>query len=111
MTYGERLKYVRKLRHMTQAELGLACGFMNRGDVRIAQYEGTKRYPREAANRKLAKALGVNPKVLCWNMDDDLENLHYQLLWIQLKGKDPNAGQEEIRTIMEEYHEEIECNN
>lgn len=26
MTYGERLKYVRQLRHMTQAELGLACG-------------------------------------------------------------------------------------
>lgn len=54
MTYGERLKYLRNLRHMTQADLGLSCGFMNRGDVRIAQYESKKRYPREEVNIKLA---------------------------------------------------------
>ena len=107
MTYGERLKYVRQLRHMTQAELGLACGFMNRGDVRIAQYEGAARHPRDSVNRKLADALNVAPQVLYWDTDDNNTNLYYQLLWIQLTEKEPILGVQAIQTYMEEYNEEM----
>ena len=108
MTYGERLKYVRQLRHMTQAELGLACGFMNRGDVRIAQYEGATRHPRDSVNRKLADALHVDPQVLYWDTDDDNANLYYQLLWIQLSETEPISGFQTIREYMEEYNEEMD---
>lgn len=107
MTYGERLKYVRQFRHMTQAELGLACGFMNRGDVRIAQYEGAARHPRDSVNRKLADVLNVAPQVLYWDTDDDNTNLYYQLLWIQITKKEPILGAQAIQTYMEEYNNKM----
>ena len=40
MTQGQRIRFVREFRHMTQKELGLACGFPKASaDVRIRQYE------------------------------------------------------------------------
>ena len=89
MTYGERLKYVRNFRHMTQAELGLACGYINRGDVRIAQYETGSRHPKESVNNKIANVLGVNPRILLWDTEDDNANLYFQLIWTQLMEDDP----------------------
>lgn len=108
MTYGERLKHVRNLRHMTQAEHGLACGFQNRGDVRIAQYEAGSRHPKQSVNCLLAEALHINPQILFWNVEDDNTNLYYQLMWMQLMGKNPAEGYCEIKTYMEEYYEEMD---
>lgn len=47
MTVGERIKYARKMRGLTQKELGLRIGFdENTADVRVAQYESGTRTPK-----------------------------------------------------------------
>ena len=41
---GQRLKFVRKYRCMTQKELGILLGYPeNQADIRIAQYENNSR--------------------------------------------------------------------
>ena len=47
MAIGQRIKYFRNLKGMTQKELGLAVGFTDKtSDVRIAQYESEARVPK-----------------------------------------------------------------
>ena len=47
MSIGERIRYIRNLRGMTQKELGKAIGFDDRtADIRIAQYESGTRTPK-----------------------------------------------------------------
>ena len=43
MTYGDRLKFIRTFRQMTQKELGNACNFGKNGHLFIAQYENGTR--------------------------------------------------------------------
>ena len=44
MAIGERIRYIRNLRNMTQKWLGMAIGFDEKtADVRIAQYESGTR--------------------------------------------------------------------
>ena len=65
MAVGERIKRVRKMRGLTQKELGMAIGFEeNTADVRIAQYESGTRTPKEDALRKIAEVLDVNYRSL-----------------------------------------------
>ena len=43
---GQRLKFVRRFRRLTQKELGLLMGYSEKtADVRIAQYEKNARTP------------------------------------------------------------------
>ena len=49
ITFGRKLKHLRQKNHLTQKELGIAVGFPDScADVRIAQYEGDVRTPKEA---------------------------------------------------------------
>ena len=65
MAIGERIRYIRNLRNMTQKWLGMAIGFDEKtADVRIAQYESGTRKPKEKYVGKIADALGVSPKAL-----------------------------------------------
>ena len=65
LSYGYRLKFLRKSRGMTQQELGLAIGFPPASaDVRIAQYESGSRLPKADISRKLALALGIEEMLL-----------------------------------------------
>ena len=48
MTQGERIKYIRNSRKMTQKQLGLLCGFSeSTADVRIRQYESNAKAPKQ----------------------------------------------------------------
>ena len=48
ITFGRKLKHLRQKNHLTQKELGIAVGFPDScADVRIAQYEGDVRTPKE----------------------------------------------------------------
>ena len=65
MAIGERIKFIRKLRGMTQKYLGMSIGFdENTADVRIAQYESGTRTPKAEITGSLAKVLGVLPMAL-----------------------------------------------
>ena len=65
MAIGERIKFIRTLRGMTQKGLGLAIGFSEQtADVRVAQYESGTRTPKEKYVDNLAGALDVSPLAL-----------------------------------------------
>lgn len=65
MAIGERIRFFRSLRGMTQKGLGIAVGFPEQSaDVRIAQYESSARSPKADLTRALARALDVSPQAL-----------------------------------------------
>lgn len=65
MAIGERIRYFRNLRGMTQKSLGMSIGFAGKtADIRMAQYESGTRNPKEKLVNELANALDVSPKAL-----------------------------------------------
>lgn len=65
MAIGERIRYIRNLRGMTQKYLGMAIGFSEKtAEVRMAQYEASARTPKEKMIADFANVLGVCPQAL-----------------------------------------------
>jgi len=65
MAIGERIRYIRNLRNMTQKWLGTVIGFAEKtADVRMAQYESGTRSPKEKLINDIATALEVSPRAL-----------------------------------------------
>ena len=65
MAIGERIRFFRNLRGMTQKYLGQAVGFPEKtADIRMAQYESGSRSPKAELTENLAGALGVSPLAL-----------------------------------------------
>lgn len=61
MSIGDRIKFFRKKKGLTQKELGLRIGFSERtADVRIAHYEMNVKTPRDKTLSAIADALGVS---------------------------------------------------
>ena len=65
LSYGYRLKALRKSRGMTQQKLGHAVGFPPASaDVRIAQYKSGSLLPKADISRSIARALGIDEMLL-----------------------------------------------
>ena len=65
MAIGERIRFFRNLRGMTQKYLGQVVGFSEKtADIRMAQYESGSRAPKADLTESLAGALGVSPLAL-----------------------------------------------
>lgn len=65
MAIGERIRYIRNLRGMTQKWLGMTVGFDEKtADVRMAQYESGTRTPKENLVAAIADTLEVSPEAL-----------------------------------------------
>ena len=65
MSVGERIRFIRNLRGMTQKYLGMKVGFPERGaDVRMTQYETGTRTPKADMTAALANELDVSPMAL-----------------------------------------------
>lgn len=65
MAIGERIRFFRNLRGMTQKYLGTVVGFPERtADIRMAQYESGSRTPKADLTESLAGVLGVSPMAL-----------------------------------------------
>lgn len=65
MAIGERIRFIRNLRGMTQKYLGMAIGFPERtADIRMAQYESGTRTPKADLTDALASALEVSSLAL-----------------------------------------------
>jgi len=74
MAIGERIRFFRNLRGMTQKYLGQVVGFPEKtADIRMAQYESGSRTPKAELTESLAGALGVSPLALSVR--------HRQLSW------------------------------
>ena len=72
MSVGERIRYLRNLRGITQKQLGMQAGLPEKtADIRIAQYESSSRSPRDDLTEKIASVLGVSTDTLnVPNIDD-----------------------------------------
>jgi len=104
MTQGQRIRFVREFRHMTQKELGLACGFPDASaDVRIRQYESDHKSPKKDALEAMANALHVSVHALdnykTFNATDTLENL----FWMETFGLLELFKLEEVREPEEDW--------
>lgn len=65
MAIGERIRFIRNLRGMTQKRLGMLVGFPEKtADIRMAQYESGTRTPKEELVNLLAATLDVSPLAL-----------------------------------------------
>ena len=65
MAIGERIRFIRNLRGMTQKYLGTLVGFPEKtADIRMAQYEAGTRTPKTELTKALANALEVSPLAL-----------------------------------------------
>ena len=65
MAIGERIRFFRNLRGMTQKYLGQLVGFSAAtADIRMAQYEAGKRTPKADLIEKLAYYLEISPQAL-----------------------------------------------
>ena len=65
MAIGERIRFFRNLRGMTQKYLGQMVGFPDKtADIRMAQYESGSRSPKAELTENLAGVLGVSPLAL-----------------------------------------------
>ena len=65
MAIGERIRFFRNLRGMTQKYLGQVVGFPEKtADIRMAQSESGSRTPKAELTENLAGALGVSPLAL-----------------------------------------------
>jgi transcriptional regulator with XRE-family HTH domain len=59
MAIGERIRFFRNLRGMTQKYLGQVVGFPEKtADIRMAQYESGSRTPKAELTEEQAKAVG-----------------------------------------------------
>lgn len=78
MAIGERIRFFRNLKGMTQKFLGVKVGFPEKtADIRLAQYESGTRTPKTDLTEALADALGISPRALnVPDIDTDLGFMH-----------------------------------
>lgn len=74
MAIGQRIKFFRNRKGLTQKQLGETLGFLGRtSDVRLAQYESEARVPKLDLIKEMAGLLGVNMRAI--NVPDIDSNL------------------------------------
>ncbi|MGL4607019.1 MAG: helix-turn-helix domain-containing protein [Eubacteriaceae bacterium] len=84
MAIGERIRFFRNLRNMTQKWLGQAVGFDEKtADVRMAQYESGTRRPKADLTNVLAQTLEVSPNALTVPDIDSNIGLMYTLFTLE----------------------------
>ena len=98
MAIGERIRFIRKLRKLTQKQLGIAIGFPeSSADVRMAQYETGTRTPKEDLTKSIANIFEVSPLTL--NVPDIYSNLglmHTLFALEDMYGLEPETENEKI---------------
>ena len=78
MAIGERIRFFRNLRGMTQKYLGIQVGFPEKtADIRMAQYESGSRTPKADLTNNLAEVFGISAQALTVpDIDSDLGLMH-----------------------------------
>ena len=78
MAIGERIRFFRNMKGITQKYLGMVVGFPERSaDVRMAQYETGSRTPKADLTKTLADFFGVSTSALTVpDIDTDIGLMH-----------------------------------
>ena len=122
MAIGERIRFFRIMRGMTQKHLGMLLGFPEKSaDVRLAQYETGTRSPKADITASLSGALDVSPQALAVPDIDSLIGLAHTLFTLEdiyglkVRGEtgsiclqvEPNGrDSEELLAILEAWREQ-----
>ncbi len=98
MAIGERIRFIRKLRKLTQKQLGTAIGFPeSSADVRMAQYETGTRTPKEDLTKAIANIFEVSPLALeVPDIDSQLGLMHTFFALEDIYGLEPEIENEKI---------------
>lgn len=98
MSLGSRIKYFRKLRSLTQKDLGIKLGFSDRtAGVRIAQYETDSKVPRESVINQIAEVLHVSTNALTAPDMDSMDGIYHTLFLLEdLAGFRINKNSKEL---------------
>ena len=98
MAIGERIRFIRKLRKLTQKQLGIAIGFPeSSADVRMAQYETGTRTPKENLTKSIANIFEVSPLTLnVPDIDSNLGLMHTLFALEDMYGLEPETENEKI---------------
>lgn len=84
MAIGERIRFFRNLRGMTQKYLGIQVGFPEKtADIRMAQYESGSRTPKADLTNDLAKVFGVSTSALTVPDIDSYNGLMHTLFTLE----------------------------
>lgn len=100
MAIGERIRFIRKLRKLTQKQLGIAIGFPeSSADVRMAQYETGTRTPKEDLIKAIANIFEVSQLALnVPDIDSHLGLMHTFFALEDIYGLEPEIENE--RTVL-----------
>lgn len=103
MAIGERIRFIRNLRGMTQKWLGQAVGFPQKtADVRMAQYESGSRTPKEDLVKALAYVLEVSPLALSIpDIDSDLGFIHTMFAIEDIHGVRAEKQGDEVHIVFD----------
>ena len=103
MTIGEKIKYARNLRGLTQKELGLKLGFDEKSaDVRIAQYESGTRTPKDDLLSEIANLLDVNISFLKNPSLENTETFIHLLFDLEQESKKHHTNNFSIISVSDE---------
>ena len=84
MAIGERIRFFRNLRGMTQKYLGVQVGFPEKtADIRMAQYESGSRTPKADLTNSLAEVFGVSTSALTVPDIDSYNGLMHTLFTLE----------------------------
>lgn len=103
MAIGERIRFIRNLRGMTQKWLGQAVGFPQKtADIRMAQYESGSRTPKEDLVKALAAVLEVSPLALrIPDIDSNLGFIHTLFAVEDLHGVRVEKNESEVHIVFD----------
>jgi len=83
MTIGDKIKYIRTFRGLTQRELGIQIGLdAKSADNRIAQYETNYRVPKKDMLEKMAEILDVNAINFIGSIPGSAEDIMQTFFWL-----------------------------
>ena len=84
MAIGERIRFFRSLKGMTQKYLGIQVGFPEKtADIRMAQYESGSRTPKADLTNTLANVFEVSPQALTVPDIDSYDGLMHTLFSLE----------------------------
>ena len=84
MAIGERIRFFRNLRGLTQKYLGTVVGFPEKtADIRMAQYESGSRTPKSDLTNSLAEVFGVSTSALTVPDIDSYNGLMHTLFALE----------------------------
>lgn len=109
MNIGERILNARKVKGLTQKEVGLEMHYPYRSaDIRIAQYEKGLRVPTSETISMLAKAMGVSESALTGPLGYDPKDVMRALFELEDQGYTVDVRQVQNQIVVQIYSEKLE---